>query len=94
MCSRSLARSRTKKKRKTKKCLQYEAEVLSVEPRREKVDEGAMELSFGFGLEEKMMEVFEADNVNNVWLEFHPVGHLSFGRVSFTGIQFPQKSSS
>lgn len=70
-------------------CLPYETEVLSGDPRREKLDEGSMDLSFGFGLEEKMMEGFESDNVNNVWLEFHPVGHLSFGRVSFSGIQFP-----
>lgn len=47
-------------------------------------EEGKMaEIASGFG-EEEEERMFEAEKV---WLELYQVGHLGFGRVSFTGIQ-------
>ncbi|XP_059452814.1 uncharacterized protein LOC132183400 [Corylus avellana] len=46
-------------------------------------EEGKMaEIASGFG-EEEEERMFEAEKV---WLELYQVGHLGFGRVSFTGI--------
>lgn len=48
--------------------------------RKKMVEEGKMaEIASAFGEEERM---FEAEKV---WLELYQVGHLGFGRVSFTG---------
>lgn len=59
---------------------------------RDSLSEGMIEFTVGFGLEERIRRHsfgggswFEAEKGG--WLELYPVGHLSFGRVSFTGIQ-------
>ncbi|XP_047326383.1 uncharacterized protein LOC124930057 [Impatiens glandulifera] len=51
-----------------------------------RVEEGSSEIVFDFGVEEEddnLSGRFEGDRI---WLELHQLGHLSFGRLSFTGI--------
>jgi hypothetical protein len=76
-------RRRLERKRK---CRRSEIDDCVVErdgnARKRMVEEGKMaEIASGFGGEER---VFEEEKV---WLELYQVGHLGFGRVSFTGIQ-------
>ncbi|OWM71535.1 hypothetical protein CDL15_Pgr005722 [Punica granatum] len=92
-CLRRLSKKRLKKRRErlemTTKCrCQRSCSDCGVDS----LSEGMIEFTIGFGLEEMIGRRsfgsgswFEADKGG--WLELYPVGHLSFGRVSFTGIQ-------
>ncbi|KAK4757079.1 hypothetical protein SAY87_007206 [Trapa incisa] len=60
------------------------------------LSEGIIEFAVGFGLEERIRRKsfgggswFEDDKGG--WIELYPVGHLSFGRVSFSGVQLQPK---
>ncbi|KAI8016822.1 hypothetical protein LOK49_LG04G03647 [Camellia lanceoleosa] len=75
-----------KKKEKKRKCVGSEEEDLDGNSRKGRVEgETYSEIitGFGFGEEDEERE-FEAERV---WLEMNQLGHLGFGRVSFTGIQ-------
>ncbi|KAL5540614.1 hypothetical protein UlMin_043189 [Ulmus minor] len=98
-----LGKKKEKKLESKRKCRKSEAqndrqngvvERDSVNPRKERVEEGVLSeiswLEFGDRVEEEEEEErecvsarFEAERV---WLELYQVGHLGFGRVSFTGI--------
>ncbi|XP_062106863.1 uncharacterized protein LOC133818161 [Humulus lupulus] len=71
-------------KRKCEKGHRYnDSESSVVQGERWWMDEGIMEISSSS--EEKNDSVEDS-----VWLELYQIGHLGFGRVSFTGIQPPQ----
>ncbi|KAI6700699.1 hypothetical protein NL676_015023 [Syzygium grande] len=58
------------------------------------VEEGMRESVYGFGFEEGLGGgVPEEAEERSAWLDLdlYEVGHLSFGRVSFTGVQFQRK---
>lgn len=83
-------------KRKTKCCERSESNnnvgVGNVISRKEELElEGALEIessSFGFVGEEQKDNNYSARfEAEKVWLELYQVGHLGFGRVSYTGIQ-------
>lgn len=74
-----------------RKCKKNESEFVIERDgslRNGRADEGTSDILYGVGEEEEEKEKasarFEADRV---WLELYQVGHLGFGRVSFTGIQ-------
>lgn len=88
---------RKKKKRKCNKqrseseCVVVERDIENNMMRKRKLieeEERLPEIASGFceeeGMENSGSAGFEADRV---WLELYQVGHLGFGRVSFTGIQ-------
>ncbi|XP_059639060.1 uncharacterized protein LOC132281366 [Cornus florida] len=52
--------------------------------RKGRVEDGTWEILRGLEVDEEQEDNFEADRV---WLELYQLGHLGFGRVSFTGIQ-------
>ncbi|KAF8037562.1 hypothetical protein BT93_B0443 [Corymbia citriodora subsp. variegata] len=58
------------------------------------VEEGMRESVYGFGFEEGFGDGLEAERSAWLDLDLYEVGHLSFGRVSFTGDQFQSKGSS
>lgn len=89
-------------KRKTKCCERNESNnnvgVGNVISRKEELElelqlemNGALEIessSFGFVEEEQKDNNYSARfEAEKVWLELYQVGHLGFGRVSYTGIQ-------
>lgn len=55
--------------------------------RKRRVDEGMFEIEPGFGEDEQMGRFSARFEAEKVWLELYQVGHLGFGRVSYTGIQ-------
>ncbi|KAI3409186.1 uncharacterized protein J3R85_019627 [Psidium guajava] len=55
------------------------------------VEEGMRESVYGFGFEEGLGDGLEVERSAWLDLELYEVGHLSFGRVSFTGVQFQSK---
>ncbi|KAL3723123.1 hypothetical protein ACJRO7_035321 [Eucalyptus globulus] len=56
-------------------------------------EEGMRESVYGFGFEEGFGDEVEAGRSAWLDLDLYEVGHLSFGRVSFTGDQFQSKGS-
>ncbi|GAV74645.1 hypothetical protein CFOL_v3_18125 [Cephalotus follicularis] len=55
--------------------------------RKGRVNEGMSNIESGFNEEEQMGSISARCEAERVWLELYQVGHLGFGRVSFTGIQ-------
>ncbi|KAA8530231.1 hypothetical protein F0562_004940 [Nyssa sinensis] len=55
--------------------------------RRERVEEGTLEIVTGFEDAEEKDNLSARFEAETVWLELYQLGHLGFGRVSFTGIQ-------
>ncbi|PIN04689.1 hypothetical protein CDL12_22780 [Handroanthus impetiginosus] len=61
---------------------------------RGRVEEGTSEIVLSVIGDEELNDHFRAEfTADDVWLELHEVGHLGFGRVSFTGIPFQNKGS-
>lgn len=56
--------------------------------RNERTEEGFSEITSGFGEEDQDMVAAGVSEAERVWLELYQIGHLGFGRVSFTGIQY------
>ncbi|XP_030544794.1 uncharacterized protein LOC125312978 [Rhodamnia argentea] len=86
---RCLARKKgAKKVKKKRKC----GRVGGGSSERERiVEEGMRESVYGYGFEEGFGDGLEAERSAWLDLELYEVGHLSFGRVSFTGVQVQSK---
>ncbi|XP_031265241.1 uncharacterized protein LOC116123638 [Pistacia vera] len=84
-----------KKKRKCKKVEASSSCGFVVERNYGDLNKGKLEIeSFGEDEEEMDGSVHSARlEAERVWLELYQVGHLGFGRISFTGIQSQEKEN-
>ncbi|XP_041003251.1 uncharacterized protein LOC121248762 [Juglans microcarpa x Juglans regia] len=85
-----LGRKKGQRPEMKRKCKRSEGDCVverdgNVRKRREV--EGIPEIASGFDVEEIMDSGSARFEAERVWLELYQVGHLGFGRVSFTGIQ-------
>ncbi|XP_039158465.1 uncharacterized protein LOC104420635 [Eucalyptus grandis] len=93
---RCLARRKgaaAKAKKKKRKCGRAAGGGGGSSERERIAEEGMRESVYGFGFEEGFGDEVEAGRSAWLDLDLYEVGHLSFGRVSFTGDQFQSKGS-
>ncbi|CAK7328047.1 unnamed protein product [Dovyalis caffra] len=81
-------------KRKCKKNSEGEGNIV-VQRERERnlvrkgmIEGASLEIATGFGEDEGMASVSARFEAERLWLELYQIGHLGFGRVSFTDIQY------
>ncbi|KAJ6775734.1 hypothetical protein OIU74_000012 [Salix koriyanagi] len=94
-CLGGVKRKKTKLeiKRKSKKNSEGEGNIVQRERdcnlRKRMVAEGILEIASGFGEEEEMPSVAARfGEAERLWLELSQIGHLGFGRVSFTDASY------
>lgn len=86
-----LGRKKGQRLEKRRKCKRSDSDCVVLERDgnmgKTRVVEGMTEIASGFGEEERTGSACARFEAERVWLELYQVGHLGFGRVSFTGIQ-------